>query len=204
MEWDVLFATAIVFHLARIGLDNCPLLLDSDGFKPKGNYPFHFKVMWMNDNSCRDVVEEAWCSPCYGEQVSMMEKLGNWAKSLKKWNVDSFGHIGNQLRQLEEQLRDFDDKVGSLDYVERRADIEEEFLTLHNKEEVIWRQRARTLWIREGDRNTKIFHGKASARRKTNTILKLKNNEGRVCSSEEEISQIVLDYFQDIFSTSHP
>ncbi|KAL0297736.1 UNVERIFIED_CONTAM: hypothetical protein Sradi_6825700 [Sesamum radiatum] len=41
-------------------------------------------------------------------------------------------------------------------------------------EEIVWRQRSKELWLREGDRNTGYFHRWASHRFKTNCIRKYK------------------------------
>ena len=42
-------------------------------------------------------------------------------------------------------------------------------------EEIIWRQRSRMEWLKEGDLNTKFFHGRASMRKKKNKISRLKD-----------------------------
>ena len=72
------------------------------------------------------------------------------------------------------------------------------------KEEKMWKQRSRTLWLKEGDQNTKFFHNRASHRYKRNRIEELKNEAGVVCTNEEEIADILIAYYQQLFSTASP
>uniref|UniRef100_A0A803PYN6 Reverse transcriptase domain-containing protein n=1 Tax=Cannabis sativa TaxID=3483 RepID=A0A803PYN6_CANSA len=69
------------------------------------------------------------------------------------------------------------------------------------KEEIYWRQRASTKWLKAGDRNTKFFHKHASFRKKVNTIKFLKTEDGSVVNTQEGIVNLITDYFQNLFST---
>lgn len=53
--------------------------------------------------------------------------------------------------------------------------IQAEVNELFEKESLMWQQRARILFLKSGDRNTRYFHNKASHRYKRNQILGLKN-----------------------------
>ena len=52
------------------------------------------------------------------------------------------------------------------------------------QEERYWKQRAKTRWPHEGDRNTHYFHAMASVRRRMNRISKLQTGKGESNSNE--------------------
>lgn len=45
-------------------------------------------------------------------------------------------------------------------------------------EELMWHQRSRAMWLKEGDKKTRFFHNKASQRKKVNEIKKIKDENG--------------------------
>lgn len=46
------------------------------------------------------------------------------------------------------------------------------------EEEILWKQKLRVNWLREGERNTKIFHQAMIQQRQKNRIFSIKNEEG--------------------------
>jgi len=71
-------------------------------------------------------------------------------------------------------------------------------------EEIFWKQRSRADWLKEGDRNTKFFHAKASARKKKNRISGLEDENGKWIEEDDKVEQLICDYFTHIFTTTNP
>lgn len=67
-------------------------------------------------------------------------------------------------------------------------------------EELYWRQRAKSFWLTEGDTNSKVFHAAATKRRKVNTINHLLDENGTRIDSIEDIGQMAVEYFKEIFT----
>ncbi|XP_074300455.1 uncharacterized protein LOC141631720 [Silene latifolia] len=72
------------------------------------------------------------------------------------------------------------------------------------KEESFWRQRSIALWLRDGDRNTNLFHQKASQRKEKNHIAKLIDERGRVVSDRQGVAACAVRYFRGLFTSDRP
>ncbi|XP_019194865.1 PREDICTED: uncharacterized protein LOC109188687 [Ipomoea nil] len=66
----------------------------------------------------------------------------------------------------------------SLLAVEEFLTVERELEVLLRQEEVFWLQRSKQLWLKHGDVKTKFFHRAATALRKRNLLLRVKDQEG--------------------------
>ena len=72
------------------------------------------------------------------------------------------------------------------------------------KEEKLWKQRSRTLWLCEGDQNTRFFDSHDSHRFLGNQIVELEDSASVVCSGEDEITNIFVNYYQSLFTSEKP
>ncbi|XXG40676.1 hypothetical protein AAC387_Pa01g1334 [Persea americana] len=72
---------------------------------------------------------------------------------------------------------------------------------LLHSHEVFWKQRSKSLWLKEGDMNSCYFHMTASARKQKNTFVKLRSNQGQWCSTSDEIDSMIIEYFRNLFTS---
>ena len=81
---------------------------------------------------------------------------------------------------------------------------EKQLNALLDKEERFLRRRSRASWMKCGDKNTKFFQRKATARKKRNTIRGLFDEREVWRCRETEVADVVAKYFEDIFTSAGP
>ena len=71
-------------------------------------------------------------------------------------------------------------------------------------ENTMWHQRSHNMWITDGDRNTSLFHQKASNRKDRNSIQGICDATGQWQEDDHTTKNIILDYFETIFRSNGP
>ncbi|CAM8926948.1 unnamed protein product [Rhodiola kirilowii] len=195
--WIDSYPNTIIHHLVSHHSDHCPLLLSMDGIPRLQENRFKFESMWMRDVSFEETINKNWYT-----NGCISDKLSHLSHQLKVWNKSAFGNVGNQLRKLKKDLFEVRQCVRTKETSEREKKLSNEIDEWLIREETMWSQRSRIAWLREGDNNTRFFHLQANARKRTNTISSLLDKDGRNCTRPTEIDNIVVSYFQDIFSST--
>eukprot|EP00253_Pinus_taeda_P032778 PITA_32778 len=76
--------------------------------------------------------------------------------------------------------------------------MEGKLLEREHQEEVLWRQKSRIRWLKEGEKNTKFFHRTIVQRRMHNHIAQVTNAQGEKLETQEEIEKEFLHYFKEM------
>jgi len=162
-SWMTRFESASVKHLVSPCSDHCPILLRPYNDDPITAKPriSRYEIMWERDESLGPEIEEAWkaagSKTCLGDITRALKDV---MASLKSWSREKFGSIRKGLESLRAKLEMLQSKPDGTACAEisRTMDRMNEILY---REEMMWLQRSRVAWLREGDRNTKFFHQKA-------------------------------------------
>ena len=88
--------------------------------------------------------------------------------------------------------------------VEEVQALKREINELHTREEIMWNQRSKVMWLQHGDKNTKFFHATTSQRRRKNRIGGLIDDTGTWHEDKEITEKIILDYFNSIYNSNQP
>lgn len=70
------------------------------------------------------------------------------------------------------------------------------------QEEAFWKQRAKVIWLKDGDTKSKFFHATASSKRRRNLVTKLKRDDGVKVTGQQELCGVASSYFTHLFANN--
>ncbi|WJX95853.1 hypothetical protein P8452_77122 [Trifolium repens] len=192
-----MFPNAIIENLPVPGSDHYPIMLIKEPGPRSGRSQtrFKFENAWLVDPVFHDFVCNKWQS--YGDD-NISTKLKMCAADLSIWNRNHFQHLKQDIDKCRRRLDRVRCQVhaGNINYFNA---LKRRMPHLLVKEDVFWRQQAKTHWLQDGDLNTKFFHAAATSRRKTNRILSLVDEAGHRVTEAPDICNVARDYFTNIF-----
>ncbi|XP_019150307.1 PREDICTED: uncharacterized protein LOC109147115 [Ipomoea nil] len=98
---------------------------------------------------------------------------------------------------------DFQQRILECDLaaVNEYLSTQHELTVLSSQEELYWQQRAKQLWLKEGDSNMNYFHKSAYARKRSNYLKRIKNADDDWVEGPS-MKAVILEYYYDIFKTA--
>lgn len=128
--------------------------------------PFRFEQMWLTDEGCTNTVEAVWRERVVDPwDTRVLNKIDKCGRELTRWSKKCFGSVRRELENKRKQLTQAEKVAARTGNSTHMKLLEREINQLLDKESKMWGQRSRIQWLRDGDRNTKFFHSKASQRR---------------------------------------
>jgi hypothetical protein len=200
-EWMSLWPNSNVLHLTSPQSDHKALLVEirSSGEALYKNRIFRYEIMWERDENLSSVVEQAWQKRNPGSDLGALAmRLQSVTKKLKDWSRANFGQVTKELEALRKKVEalERDDPVRNWEAILQAKKKLDELLY---REEMMWLQRSRINWLKEGDRNTKYFHQKARWRARKNRIKQLRKGDGNWTSDQQEMQHMATEYFTNLF-----
>jgi hypothetical protein len=118
-----------------------------------------------------------------------VEQGNLWKHKPRKKNIE------DRMRKLQEICID---KGYTEDWKKEEIQMTKEWEERCQHEEILWSQKSRIRWLKEGERNTKFFHRTTIARRTHNKILKIRDQDGIERESHKDIENILVNHFHGI------
>ena len=182
-DWVVAFPLVKLYHMSNSVSDHSILVLKETSHprnQRRQSRLFCFKAMWLEDERCKNVVEEAWEKGKTSHSQWPFEAcLEECQLSLRSWNTHTFGHVGKQVAVLQRKLQMLENMMVAGTNLEAVHETKMELNKWLGIEEKMWQQRSRNNWLKAGDKNTTFFHSKASNWYQRNTISRIMDANNR-------------------------
>ncbi|MCH80895.1 LINE-1 reverse transcriptase like, partial [Trifolium medium] len=200
-EWALRWGNDVLWVLPRDVLDHCPLILkpSQEDWGPKS---FRFINFWLDNKKLKEVVETYWVNNRIEGWMGFVlkEKLKGLKSILRNWNKQEYGGLEARIEELVVEIKDLDSKGGEMGLSSQEVDCRKEkfgnlWKFLKSKEALLF-QRSRSKWLKEGDANTKFFHGSVKARTKVNRISALRVEDEWI-DSPNLIKEVISSFFKN-------
>ena len=107
ISWGLAFPKASITHLGAINSDHAPILLDTNPIDSFAHRPFRFEAVWLRDEGCSAVIENAWKIKVAGSDfIKLYKKQANTRDALRKWNKEVFGRCQDRINSLIKKIND--------------------------------------------------------------------------------------------------
>ena len=204
IDWLEIFSDTKVVHLECRSSNHKPILIFPTGIPKKNQRPWRFEHMWLKEEGCHASMEAVWNQAILGDPMKKVEiKIDKFQANLKWWSKTAFENVTKQLKE-KKNLRKAKEAVIRGGTMEGVLKLKKEIKELLVKEEKMWKQRSRDLWLHEGDKNTCYFHSRATQRYRQNKICELMDSEGQRCTKEDDVAQVLIGYYQGLFNSANP
>lgn len=130
------------------------------------------------------------------------KRLKHIKLKLKDWNKKEFGNIFANKKIVENKILKLNQTLIKEGFDKDKNDQAEkhhqEWEKLCKQEKKFWKQKSKVQWLKQGECNTKLFHRSTIANRNHNRISSIKDEEGDIHQSHEEIEAVLVKHFRDI------
>eukprot|EP00253_Pinus_taeda_P021628 PITA_21628 len=191
--------------LPHSGSDHWPISLEWQRSGNTTGRPFRFEEFWLTHPNFKGFIRSTWNTfiPLEGSKMFQFQhKLKHLKQLLKHWNQETFGNIFQAQQDLNKEMADLQQQVITGGHMEGTLEQEQR---IHNKleerrkqEEILWKQKSRIRWLKEGERNTKFFHRTTVQRRMHNNIPFIQRRGGAGIEQHEEIEEEFLNHFKQV------
>ncbi|KAJ0976534.1 hypothetical protein J5N97_012008 [Dioscorea zingiberensis] len=198
--------TFVVNHLPRTASDHSPILLTAKFYEYHYRKIFRFENYWLEHENCHQTVSKAWnFRPNSTPMHAFNHLLNRTRKSLTKWKEKGLSPIDKDIAKTEEQITYLESieatsQYSELDSIALRA--------LYNKHTALMRQnsikaqRAKLMWLKNGDYNTSFFHQQAKVRVHRNKISAISDSDGNLHTEHQSIGNAFIDFYTKLWTPS--
>ncbi|CAJ2652742.1 unnamed protein product [Trifolium pratense] len=170
VDWRLKYPEGFAKVLPRVQSDHHPIIVLLQGENNTNkNRPFRFEAAWTSHADFNNFLHSKW-----EKDKDIVQSLHELMTHLKKWNKETFGNIFKRKGELLSRLNGIQksSNYGYSIFLENlEKELQDQLVVTLYQEEYLWFQKSRSIWVSDGDRNTKNFlWGETSQSRKPHLV----------------------------------
>lgn len=205
MWWANSIDSCVIKHLPRLHSDHSPLLLS---IYPRNSFVkkriFRFDNFWLEHVGCHEAVRKAWnFLPHSNPMQAFSHLISRTRHLLLEWKANGLHPLDSAIEKLESSILEEEgkDELGDI------SDLSPNSLTsmynnlsaLHRQNNVKWAQRARLMWVHNGENNSSFFFNTICFRTHYNSISNIMDFNGNIFTDHPNISRTFVRHFSDLW-----
>ncbi|KMS98219.1 hypothetical protein BVRB_4g094810 [Beta vulgaris subsp. vulgaris] len=141
----------------------------------------------------------------FAGKIQAQDSLNTFKETLLEWNHATFGNIYRRKRHLLARLKGtqiyLQSHPMSVFHQDLESNLQSDLIQTLDQEELLWKTKSRMDRVGEGDRNTGFFHKSVIIKRNASRINRLRDNVGNEITDQRGIHDLILAFYQDLYST---
>jgi hypothetical protein len=140
------------------------------------------------------LISNTWGQWIKGSPTHIWEqKLKITKLAIKQWEKNLSCPLHLKVLEKQKQLEEIQIEIEISEVhptnLKREKEAHREYIKAIQEEETMWRLKSRSLWLKEGDKNTTFFHKQAKMRQWINNIKEIKDQAGETIQDFEQIKR---------------
>lgn len=105
------------------------------------------------------------------------------------------------INQLQEEIDEMQQCEPSTENIHREKILQNQLDEEPIRKYLFWRQKSREIWVKEGDRNTRLFHLSTIIHKRRNYVAAIKNQNNKREQDYKKIGNYFLDNFKELYTS---
>ncbi|XP_074300419.1 uncharacterized protein LOC141631680 [Silene latifolia] len=204
-DWLLKYPEAHIQNLFIFLSDHAPIILDFSARLTKPKRPYRVDIWCLNHSDIQNLVLSIWQSFSSDPVTSSVTyKLSQIRTGILNWVIQNRHQFMLDWSSFSQDLyasaSHIHDSNSASQYLQNLRISEHEVHAQHS----FWQQRAKSDFHLNDGLPTSFFFSRAKARQKNLRIISLKHNDGSWTSSESALSDLIMNHFQNLFTSSLP
>ncbi|KAL2930500.1 hypothetical protein RDABS01_035910 [Bienertia sinuspersici] len=136
----------------------------------------------------------------------VVQKQKRVKQSMKLLNKQCYSQIEERYHEAQKQLlrvkNDIQNSPTDSLLIQKEKEAVSHYKSMKEAYEKFLYQRAKAMWLKEGDSNTRFFHRSIKKRKFQQRILEIKDRTGEIQTDPSNISKAFEDYYKDLLGTA--